>query len=262
MSLKTVFGLLASLILFSYSTFTSVADPTVLLDWRSFLIVIGGTICAGLVCFPLEEIMPMIKIFTKRLIHKNDQNYGLIIQELVRLSKAKQKGEKSFEEAISTVAHPFLKDGAELLFWSESDISDEELRDILETSLVTHYEEYMGKAEIFQTLAKFPPAFGMMGTTLGMIALLQTLGGSKGVDQIGPGMAVALITTLIGIACANLVFIPIAENLISKTKEDALVRKMIIEGLMLIQGQKPTRYLEQKLKYFLLPSVRDKLSIS
>lgn len=259
MSLRTVFGLIASMILFAYSAMSSIDDAKVLLDWKAFLIVLGGTACAALVCFPLEDMWPMIKVFTKRVLKKNSQDYGLIIRELVKLSKAKNKSEKDFESAVSGVSHPFMRDGAELLFWSESNITDEELRDILETSMATHYDEYMGKSEIFNTLAKFPPAFGMMGTTLGMIALLQTLGGSKGMDNIGPGMAVALITTLLGIAFANLVFIPIAENLNSQTKEDALARRMIVEGLMLIQGRKPTRYLEQKLKYFLLPSVRAKV---
>ena len=260
MSMKTVFGMLASVILFSYSAVSSVQDVAILLDWKSFLIVVGGTLCAALVCFPLEDMLPLIKVFIKRVIRKNTQDYGLIIHELSKLSKAKNKSSRDFEAAVSTITHPFLKDGAGLLFWSESNITNEELRDILETSMATHYAEYMGKAEIFNTLSKFPPAFGMMGTTLGMIALLQTLGGTKGVDQIGPGMAVALITTLIGIAMANLLFIPIAENLNSQTKEDALARRMIVEGLMLIQEQKPTRYLEEKLKYLLLPTVRNKLS--
>jgi len=262
MSLKTVFGLIASLVLFVYSAVASIEDVRALLDWKSFLIVFGGTLCAALVCFPLEDIWPLLSVFTRRVLRKNKQDYGLIIKEIIYLSRAKKKSASDFESAVSSVSHPFLKDGAELLFWSESEINDQELRDILETSMATHYAEYMGKSQIFVTMSKFPPAFGMMGTTLGMIALLQTLGGSKGVEQIGPGMAVALITTLLGIAFANLVFIPISENLNSQTKEDALARRMIVEGLMLIQEQKPTRYIEQKLKYFLLPSVRKKMTPS
>ncbi len=112
----------------------------------------------------------------------------------------------------------------------------------------------MTDAITFRTLSKFPPAFGLMGTTLGMIALLQGLGEDGAADKIGPSMAIALITTLYGLAVSNFILIPIAENLAKQAQEDLTMRLMIVEGIMLIQEGEPTKYIEESIKSYLLPS--------
>jgi chemotaxis protein MotA len=120
----------------------------------------------------------------------------------------------------------------------------------------THYHLYQSEAKIFRTMSKFPPAFGLMGTTMGMIALLQSLGDANAKDMIGPSMAIALVATLYGLVLTNFVFIPIAENLTKQTQEDLIARSIVVEGVMLINADKPTRYVEEKAKSFLLPSQR------
>ena len=147
--------------------------------------------------------------------------------------------------------------GREALFWLESDVSGEELRDLLESRAKTFFDEYMEEAKVFKVIGKFPPAFGLMGTTLGLIALLQSIGKEGGIESLGPSMAVALITTLYGLFLANFIFVPIAENLEQQTHEDAVQRIMCVEGLMMIQEGKPTKYVEEKVKAFLLPSIRN-----
>lgn len=144
------------------------------------------------------------------------------------------------------------------MFWAESNITNDELRDLLETRAETHFDEYMASTDRFKMVAKFPPAFGLMGTTIGLMALLRSLGGKQSIDNIGPGMAVALITTLYGLAIANFILIPISENLAKLTKDDLLARRIVVEGLMLIQEGKPTRFVEEKLKSFLLTKERNK----
>jgi len=228
----------------------------VLIDVKSLVIVVGGTVTAALSSFSIKDIFILLKVFFKRVFGLNTPKYLEIIHEVVELSKINNRGKKAFEGAISSLKHPFLKDGAEALFWSESNISDTELRELLETRAMTHYTEYMSGANVFRTIAKFPPAFGLLGTTLGMIRLLQSFDGSGGINNIGPAMAIALITTFYGVALSNFVLIPIGEYLAKQTREDYLARIILVEGLMLIHQKKPIKFVEERLKSYLLPSKR------
>lgn len=228
-----------------------------LVDLKSFLIVLGGTMGVGFVCFPAARIFKLLKVFFSRVFGKRKANYESLVNQIVALSKAWRKGGQAYENAISETQNLFLKDGAESLYWLESDVSGEEIRDLLESRAKTFFDEYMEEAKVFKVIGKFPPAFGLMGTTLGLIALLQSIGKEGGVETLGPSMAVALITTLYGLFLANFIFVPIAENLEQQTHEDAVLRVMCVEGLMMIQEGKPTKYVEEKVKAFLLPSVRN-----
>jgi len=134
------------------------------------------------------------------------------------------------------------------------------LRGILETRAETHFERYLDEADIFKTMSKFPPAFGLLGTTLGMIALLKSLGAEGGKNAVGPSMAIALVATLYGIGLANFIFIPIAENLTKQAKEDLVARRIVVEGIMLIADAIPAQLVEEYLRSFLLPSERAPLS--
>lgn len=258
MNIGTLIGFFVASTVFVLSMVMSFRNVGVVLDLHAALIVIGGTIAAGLICFPLNQIGSLLKVFAKRLLGKNKRDYNAIIQELVELSAAKRKGAKQFEAAILMVKDAFLKDAANMLFWAKSEISEAELRDLLETRVNTHYKLYMAEAKVFRTMAKFPPAFGLMGTTMGMIALLQSLGSADAKNMIGPAMAIALVATLYGLVLTNFVFIPIGENLTKQTQEDLMARNIVVEGIMLINADKPTKYVEEKVKSFLLPGQREK----
>jgi chemotaxis protein MotA len=260
MNLGTLTGVLVAFGVFFVTVFLTFTNIMAVIDFNSILIVAGGTVGIGFICFPAGKIIKLLKIFAKRLLGKRQTDYGKIVEEISMLSKAWRKGRKDYETAVTEVKDLFLRDGAEALFWLESDISEVELRDLLETRAETHFEEYMDDARIFKTLGKFPPALGLMGTTLGLIALLQSIGGDGGTDSLGPAMAVALVTTLYGLFFSNFIFVPIAENLEQQTKEDQVSRKMVIEGIMMIQSGAPTKYIEEKVKSFILPSERQKIA--
>jgi chemotaxis protein MotA len=141
------------------------------------------------------------------------------------------------------------------LHWTDADISRDELRELLELRAETIFASYNQDAAIFKTIAKFPPAFGLMGTTMGMIALLQAIGKGNS-DSIGSSMSLALLATLYGLVLANVVFLPIAEYLGKKSRDEFVIRKMIIEAIMLIHEKKPAKFIEEKVKSFLLPGQR------
>ena len=142
------------------------------------------------------------------------------------------------------------------MFWTDAEVSAAEFRDLLETKGKTFFEDTFTASKFFKTVAKFPPAFGMMGTVLGLIALLQSLGDPNAKSQIGPAMAVALVTTLYGIAINNIFVIPISENIAKHSQDDLKAYQIVIEGVMLIQQKKPTKYIEEKLLSFIMPEER------
>ncbi len=256
MNFGTLIGFLAAFAVFAVSVAMSFQNASVIFDLHAGLIVIGGTIAVALICFPMKQILALLKVFLRRLVGKNRRDYMGIIREIVLLSEASLKGKKSFDAAINNVQDPFLKDAANVLFWVKAEISAAELRDLLETRVRTHFKVYMNEAKIFKTMSKFPPAFGLMGTTMGMIALLQSLGSPDAKNMIGPAMAIALVATLYGLVLTNFVFIPISENLAKQTQEDMVCRSIVVEGIMLIQAERPTKYIEEKVKSYLLPSQR------
>lgn len=114
----------------------------------------------------------------------------------------------------------------------------------------------MHEANMFKTIGKYPPAFGLLATTLGMISLLTKIGQPGAEKMIGPAMAIGLVGTLYGIALANLVFLPISEALMEKTEEEITIRKMIIEGSVLLKQRVNPVYMRENLNSFLLPGER------
>ncbi len=256
MNFSTFLGFMAAISVFTVAVFTSARNFTIFLDKHAVLIVVGGTLAATCICFPLPKVLGLVKVFFKRILGRNKRDFLALIDEIVSLSSANRRGRQAFEAAITRVKDPFLKDASQVLFWLDAEVSHDDLRDLLETRAETHYERYLNEAEIFKVMSRFPPSFGLLGTTLGMIALLQSLGRSDSKNLIGPSMSIALVATLYGIVFSNFIFIPIAENLMMQTKEDLVARRIVVEGIMLIAGDKPTQFVEEKVKSFLLPSER------
>jgi chemotaxis protein MotA len=257
MNLATFIGLLGSTAIFIIAVKMTL-PLSILVDAHAALLVIGGTIAVTLVCFPMELILNLLKVFVRRIFGKNKPDYLALVTEIVELSKEYRQGIMAFEAATNRIKNPFLKEGASLLFWAESEISSEEFREMLEIRVLTIYKTYTDEAKVFKTLAKFPPALGLMGTSIGMITLLQSLGSSDAKNKIGPAMAIALVATLYGLFFSNFVFIPIGENLSAQAREELVARKIILEGLMLINSRKPANYIDEKLKSFLMPKQRSR----
>ncbi len=256
MNVSTLVAFLIALAVFVISLMTTTDSFGVFFSGHAALIVIGGTLAASFICFSFGKVFGLTKVFVRRMLGKSKRDYGLLIKEVSNLSSANRKGRQALESTINGISDPFLRDAARILFWLDAEVPHDKLRRLLETRAETHFERYLDEASIFNVMAKFPPAFGLMGTTLGMIALLKSLGSADSKNQIGPSMAIALVATLYGIVISNFIFIPIAENLKIQTKEDLVARRMVVEGVMLIAAGMPTKFVEEQLQSFLLPSER------
>jgi len=257
MNITVMFAFLSAIGIFAGTVVLSFSNSYAVYDYKSVLIVFGGTLATTFICFPASDVLTMFRIFINRILGRRTRDYDLLIKEILVVAKASYRGTRAIEAILPEIKDHFLREGAEILTWATDDVPQDELQRLLETKAMTHYRNYSSEAGIFRTIAKFPPAFGLMGTTIGMIALLQSLGDSANAkEMIGPAMAVALITTLYGLALANFIFVPIAENLAKQTEEDQTARMMVVEGLMLIKKQLPAIFIEEYARSFLLPSRR------
>lgn len=220
----------------------------------SLIIVLGGTLSAAIISYPVSQIKVLFKTLRKTLSKTNFSSTEIIKLMVDFSEKARREGLLSLEDEISTIDDSFMKKGVQLVV----DGTDPDLvRNILETELSFLEDRHAAGRGIFSTMGSYAPAFGMAGTLIGLIRMLETLDDP---DTIGPGLAVALMTTFYGVIVANLFLNPMASKLKVKSSEEILLKEVVIEGLLSIQAGENPRIVEEKLKAFLAPSDRENLN--
>lgn len=219
-------------------------------DPASVIITLGGTLASTLTCFPLDDFANTMKVVKKAFVYK-DTSPEDVIKEIIRLANvARKEGLLALDEYAESLNDQFLKKGIMLIV----DGTEPELvRNILETELVYLEERHANGQKVFETAANFAPAFGMIGTLIGLINMLRTLDDPS---TIGPNMSVALVTTFYGSVLANVVFLPLAQKLKGRNGREILVKELMVEGLLSIQAGENPRIIEEKLKTFIPPKMR------
>lgn len=220
------------------------------LDGPSAMIVFGGTFGAVLINYPIADILGVIKVAKNAFMGKK-QEAGDIINELVEMSRlSRRDGIMSLQKMINKRKDPFLTKAVNLVM---DGLDPAHVSEILETELDFIGERHRLGAEIFTTMGNFAPAMGLLGTLIGLVQMLTQMNNPS---TIGPAMAVALITTFYGVLLANLVFLPIAGKLKTKSSQEILLKQLIINGILSIQSGDNPRVLEQKLHSFVSPRER------
>lgn len=252
MDLATIIGVISGIVLIVVSIELS-GDLISFWSFSSVLIVLGGTIAATLINFPLNKVIGTFKV--ARIVFQNqtlepDKTISILVNFA---EKARREGLLALEADAEELDEPFLKKGIQLIV----DGTDPELvRNILETELTFMEDRHKQSANIFEAMGASAPAFGMLGTLIGLIIMLGHLDDPS---MIGPGMAVALITTFYGSILANLFFLPIAGKLKVRSSEEALNKILMLEGILSIQAGENPRIVAEKMKSFLEPSLREKI---
>jgi len=219
-------------------------------DPMALLIVIGGAGAATLVSAPIRRVFRVHKVSLKALMHRGISPQEQITR-LVTLSElARREGVLALEGALDEIDDPFLVRGVQLAI---DGTDPETIRSVLETELEVLIERHEAGRSMFEQLGKYAPAFGMIGTVIGLVAMLANM---EDPSAIGAGMAAALLTTLYGALLANLVFLPLADKLAARTSEEVLVRSMAIQGVLGIQAGDNPRHVDSKLRTFLPPRFR------
>lgn len=253
MDIASLGGLLLGVFMFVFGVFSNggLAALGNMYDLASIIITIGGSISGVLGANKLPDFINGLKGFT--LIFKNDtQDAGAVITNIINLSNiARKEGLLALEEAANGIEDPFLKKGVMLVV----DGTDPELvRGILETDLNCIEARHKKVIGFWEKWAELGPAWGMIGTLIGLVNMLKNLEDSS---TIGPNMAVALLTTLYGSLIANWLCSPIATKLGVNNSIEIMMKEITVEGLLSIQAGENPRVIEEKLKSFLAPSARD-----
>ncbi len=249
MDITTIIGIVLGLVLVAWGILSN-SDLGSYIDPPSLVIVLGGMFSGYLVGYPLKDVLNVGKVFGKTM-KNNELDVNQIITKIIELANvARREGLLALEEAVSEIKDDFLQKGVMLIV----DGTDPELvKNIMETEVENLQDRHAKNRSMLDMMGSLCPAFGMVGTLVGLVAMLQSLDDPS---SIGPKMAVALLTTFYGSLFANLIFIPMVNKLSLKSNEEVLVRSVMIEGLLSIQAGENPRIIEEKLKVFLPPSVR------
>ncbi|MFH2050856.1 MAG: motility protein A [bacterium] len=252
MDIATIVGIAVAFGLIAWSILLG-GSLSGFIDMPSVAVVLGGTFGALLVNFPLPKILGLAGVFKKTFLFTLDDPDAVITKMVKYAERARREGMLALEEDSENETDPFLRKGLRLAV----DGTDPQLLEkILETDVGQIESRHAEGSKILAAGGTFSPAFGMIGTLIGLVNMLANLSDPT---QIGAGMATALITTFYGAVMANALFLPLAGKLETRSKEEMVIKEMIIEGIMAIQSGDSPRIVEEKLKSFLSPTLRKKV---
>lgn len=257
MNLLTIVSFVIAAVVFGFSVLHAGIETKNLLDVHGITIVLGGTVACTAISYQIDRIISLFKVFFDRMLKGKKVNYKDTIKLLMELAEINRTEPQKLPDAVVKINDYFLKEAMEMFLENAYEI--EHLQELLHTRVNTMHLRHSADAKVFQSMGKFPPAMGLMGAVLGMIALLATIGKPGAEKTIGPSMSVALIATFYGIALANLIIIPIGENLLEGAKETKVKNQIIVEGIILLYKKTNPILLAEELNSYLLPNERIQL---
>jgi len=259
---KTDFGTLIGLLMGIAIIFLGIITGGGELYWffnlNSLLIVIGGTFAATMVNLPLKAVVNTFNIL-KNVFKGEDYDYGGVIEEIVqKASKARKDGLLSLEADLGRMRDGFFKNGIELAI-NERDAK--RLRTFLNLEMNNIHSRHHAGQELFLYMASYAPAFGMLGTVLGLIIMMKNFTtvddsasaafsvAERFADLLG-GMGLALITTFYGVFFANMIFLPIGGKLKRRSENELMLKSIVVEGIISIHAREHPILIREKLMTF------------
>ena len=221
------------------------------IDVPSIAIVFGGTAGVALISFPLADVLGTIAIFKKTVLIREADTNALIAQMMEFATKARKGGILSLQDSIDQVEDQFLVKALQMAVDGQEPA---DLKTMLQTEIDNIAARHSNGAQILDTMGAIAPAMGMVGTLIGLVQMLQNMSDPA---AFGPAMAVALLTTFYGAVLANVLFLPMAGKLKTRSKTEILQKTVITEGMeSILSGENP-RIMEQKLHAYIAPRKRE-----
>ena len=256
MELGTIGGIIGGLGLFAWAVLSSTDNAGVFLDLASFLMVFGGAIAATMISFNLNYVMRAFKTIGSILVPSKVDAASLFgdVERMITWGKIVQlKGVPALEKEVSEedLSDPFVAFGYSLLM---TGYKPEEIREMLETATSTYFERNMVVTGIINTMGGFMPAFGMIGTLIGLVIMLGNMSG--GPDALGAAMSIAMITTLYGVFFAQFIFKPASLKLGQKEGIQKFRNTLLTEAFVMLAEQKSAMAIQDALNSYLDPNFR------
>lgn len=231
----------------------SISSLKLFWDLPSIFITVGGSFCTIMISFPMATLKKLPGALKNAFFEKK-MPVSEIIEKFGELSrKARKEGLLSLEDEIESIDDGFLKNGIQMVV---DGLDPDVVRETLELEISAMEKRHAESINLLKAWAGYGPAYGMMGTLIGLVQMLASLNDP---GSLGPGMAKAIITSFYGSVMANFIFGPLASKLEVKTDQESEVREMMLEGILSIQSGANPRALEDKLVTYLPPEERLKL---
>ena len=251
MDILTLIGVLMGFGLLGFSIATGNGGMALFIDLPSMMIVFGGTIAVFLMNFTIPDLKALVPVFMRTLMFQLATPPEEIQRVVSYATLARKEGLLALESKLKEVDDRFMAKGIQLVI---DGFPAETVRDIMEIEAIWQGQRHSLGKKMMDQLGAYAPAFGMIGTLVGLIQMLAALDDPA---AIGGGMATALLTTLYGAMAANMLFLPLSGKLEIRAKEEALLRELMIEGIVAIQSGDGPQLIKEKLKSFLAPSERE-----
>lgn len=248
MNLSSVIGVGIAVAVLWFGVIHGAKNPLMFLDGHALMLVVGGTLAASLIAFPLRQLINLADFLFLGVLLKKKLELADVVNELRAVAGAYRN--KDFKNINAmTYQHAFVGEGVALLL--DPSMGIEEIQSVMLHRRDRFKWRYQQDAKTLNAIAKYPPAFGLLGATTGMIAMMTNLGGAGGTAAIGEAMAVALVATFWGIAAANFVLLPLADHAQRNFQRDQHLRTVITEGILMIKEGVPENILLENLRSML-----------
>ena len=242
MDFATIIGLIGGISVVLLAVITG-SDLNLFINLPSIMIVLGGTFAATLVKFPIKYLFSAFKVAVSAFYESSDKPED-VIKQANELALLVRKG-----GVLAIDGHPisndFFQKGAQLAIDGRE---PEFIKNVLQAEIVLEIERHETGVKIFRAIGESAPAFGMIGTLIGLVQMLANMSDAS---SIGPAMAVALLTTLYGALIANLIALPIADKIAVKIEQETLNKSLIAESIHFIQKGLNPRIMNEMLEAFL-----------
>jgi chemotaxis protein MotA len=253
MDSATIIGIFMGLGLIFFGITLLTQDYQMFWSLPSLAIVLGGSLAATLIAFPLHEVGRVFKVIGI-VFRKERREMQHLVRQIAELASYARRGPTELEKHFDEVKQPFLKDGIQLVI---DGYNDTDIREILTSRIVNREHREKGEVNVVKTMGKLSPAFGMIGTLIGLVVMLYGMSVSDATGdmaaQLGKGMGAAIVTTFYGAILANLFFNPAAAKIDSRIQKASMVQLMLIEGVCLLYNRKHPLIVREKLNSFLPP---------
>ena len=244
---STALGIMLSIFLLIFIIAFAANDPNTFINLPGLVIVVGGTLAAVFLSYPLRDIKQAIKSIRLIFIYES-MNPQLEADEIIAVSRMWFKRDTiAIENVIDNIHNPYLKTSFQLIV-DNTPLDD--ILSLLKWRISRLRAKEKAESSIFHNMAAFSPAFGMLGTLVGLINMLQIIE-IKDISSITSNMAVALTTTFYGLMLANLVFNPIAIKLERRTEQRIMIMSMVMEGVTLIAEGRSPSFIRETLRSFI-----------
>jgi len=222
-----------------------IGETSAVINLKSALLVLGGTLMSAFMAFPMKSIQELVKSL-RVFLRNNEADQEGIVRQIVRLARiARMHGVRALEAEGKKAKNPFVREGIDLVVDGYDRF---EIHNIMEREYELYFSRKESQVSMLNTLAKIAPVLGFVGTIIGLIDVLSNMGE---VGEIGKGMALALLTTFYGLLFSNFLFLPLAKRFSEYNRTEASLLNIILEGIMDICEQKNSHAISHRLESYL-----------